>query len=110
MKTKKCVIVTKESLRLMLEQANIERKKQIVGRALVAIFNRQTLEEKISDHNCKINGIGFTGCDARSGSITAKYYLKHKSLQDWQLERWLEKDRICRYHRQLNEIAISKQQ
>ena len=56
-----------------------------------------------------VNGNGFTGCDARSGSITAKYYLKYKTLQDWQLERWLEKNRICRYHRQLNEIAIAKQ-
>ena len=54
-----------------------------------------------------VNGNGFTGCDARSGSITAKYYLKYKTLQDWQLERWLEKNRICRYHRQLNEIAIA---
>ncbi len=57
----------------------------------------------------EVNGIGFTGCDARSGSITAKYYLKYNTLQDWQLERWLEKNRICRYHRQLNEIAIAKQ-
>lgn len=102
-------IVTRESLILMIQTSPTKRQKHIVGRALVAIFNKQTDEEKNINSTKENNGIGFAGCDARTGSITAKYYLKHKTIEDWQLEKWLTNDRIIKYHKQLNAIAISKQ-
>ena len=110
---KKQTIVTRESLQAMLDQADQAKRQHIIGRALVALFERQTQAEQASNHTQVDNGVGFAGCDSRSGSITAKTYLKNKSLQDWQVERWMKRGangfaRICKYAGQLNEIAINK--
>ena len=79
------------------------------------LFNRQTETEKAVNDTQQWNTIGFSGSDAKSGSLTAKYYLKHKTLLAWQLERWLKPGsngfaRLCKYHKQLNQIAESRQQ
>ena len=109
------VLVTRQSIQNMLNNENRRYVIDVVGRALVAIFNRQTEDEKSSDTTKKVNGVGFTGSDAHSGSLTAKSYLKNKTLQDWQVERWLKVNpktgfaRLCKYHTQLNQIAIEKQ-
>lgn len=107
-------IVTKESLAKLLETSD-ERKAQIVGRALVVLFNRQVEDEKVSNDTRHLNMRGFAPCDARSGTLTAKYFLKHRSLLDWQIERWLAPTpqgypRIAKYTRQLNEAANEKLQ
>jgi len=112
---KQTAIVTRESLRTMLQNPNREYVVKVVGRALVRLFERQTEAEKASNDTNVDNGIGFAGCDAKSGSLTAKYYLKHKQLQDWQLERWVKAEasgfpKLCKYHRQLNEVALVAQQ
>lgn len=106
-------IITKDILQRMINEASPERKKKIVGRALVIVFNNQTRDERAVDHTMVHNGIGFTGADAHSGSLTAKSYLRHNTLQDWQLERWIKPDRtgysrICKYHSQINQAAIKK--
>ena len=112
---KQPAIVTRESLRTMLQNPNRAYVEKVVGRALVRLFERQTEAEKVSNDTNVDNGIGFAGCDAKSGSLTAKYYLKHHQLQDWQLERWLKVEstgfpKLCKYHRQLNEVALVAQQ
>jgi hypothetical protein len=112
---KKQAIVTRESLQAMLDQADEVKRQHIVGRALVALFNRQTQAEQSSNHTQVDNGVGFAGCDSKSGSLTAKSYLKNKSLQGWQVEKWLKRGtngfaRLCKYAGQLNEIALIKQQ
>lgn len=106
-------IVTRESLQAMLDSEDTSFVDQVIGKALVAIFNRQTASEKYSDSTSDENGIGFTGFDAHSGSISAKYYIKRKSFMDWQREMWLKKgktgfSRIAKYHKQLNEVANEK--
>lgn len=104
MKTQK--IITKETLQQMLLNATKPKKSQIIGRALVVLFKNQTEAEQSENTTKEFNGIGFAGCDAYSGSLTAKYYLKHNTLEDWQLEKWGTK--ILKYHRQLNDAAIIK--
>lgn len=111
MKTK--VIVSKESLQKMLDSDNITFVNKVIGRALVGLFDRQTKSEQYSDTTNEDNGVGFAGCDAYSGSLTAKYFLRHKRLLEWQREIWLKKNkkgvsRLAKYHRQLNEIAVDK--
>lgn len=106
-------IVTRESLRKMLEVASPERKAKIVGRACVALFKRQTEAEKMDNSTKVVNLRGFCAQDARTGSITAKYFIKHGSLQDWQVEKWTKEDRrgtprIVKYWRQLDEEAQEK--
>lgn len=108
-------LVTQESLQAMLDNTNREYVAHVIGRALTALFKRQTSDEQSSNETAVNNSIGFTGADGRSGSLTAKSYLKRKSLQDWQIERWLRKgkngySRLTKYARQLNEIANEKKE
>lgn len=110
-KIKTPAIVTKDSLKELL----VRDAGRVIARALVVIFERQTEDEKADNQTEVENGIGFTGFDAKSGTLTAKYFLKHKRLEQWQIDRWMKpaKDgypRICRYAKQLNEIAIQKAQ
>jgi hypothetical protein len=105
-------LVTKESLVAMLTQSR-ELQIRVIGRALVALLDRQVADEKISASTKFDNGIGFTPGDAYSGTLTAKYFLKHGTLLDWQIDRWMKPTktgfpRLVKYSRQLNEIAISK--
>ena len=113
MSKKKPPIVTRESLRDMLASASAERQQHIVGRALVAIFRRQTQSEQAGDETNRHNGVGFAHCDAYGGSMTAKSYLKHGALMSWQVESWTKVihtgfPRICKYASQLNEVAYER--
>lgn len=102
--------VTRKSLQAMLDNNNPEYVAAVIGRALVVLFNNQTRDEKSMNATNQDNGIGFTGADAHSGSITAKYFIKHHSLMDWQVDRWTKPAasgyaRLAKYHKQLNEAA-----
>ena len=104
--------VTRKTLQAMLDNNNPEYVAAVIGRALVVLFNNQTRDEKSMNTTNQDNGIGFTGADAHSGSITAKYYIKHKTLMDWQVERWTKPAasgyaRLAKYHKQLNAAAES---
>ncbi len=106
-------IVTKESLQQMIDDAPKEMLVHVVGKALVGLFDRQTADEKAANHTVKHNNVGFTGADAKSGSLTARSYLARKTLADWQVEKWVKKNaqgysRLAKYHSQLNEIAVAK--
>jgi len=103
--------VTRDSLKEMVSRPDQEYVGKVIGRALVAIFKRQTEAEKKSNATLVYNDIGFAGCDAKSGTITAKTFMKYGHLLPWQIEKWLKVGangypRICKYHAQLNEIAM----
>jgi len=105
--------VTRDSLKEMLENPNREYVMHVVGRALVVLFKNQTRDEQSSNTTNKDNGIGFTGADAHSGSLTAKSYIKNKKLLDWQIDKWTKiarngYPRLAKYHSQLNTAAEAK--
>lgn len=106
------MIVTKESLVKLLQDERLQQ--HVVGRALVALFDRQTRDEQATNDTRNHNTVGFSGADAKSGSLTAKFYLKHQYLEPWMVERWVrpsgksQQPRLCKYVRQLNEIAAEK--
>jgi beta-galactosidase GanA len=107
------IIVSRDSLQSMLDTSDTTKVMHIVGRALIALLKRQTEVEQSNNSTVEHNGIGFAGCDARSGSITAKYYIKHNRLDQWMVDKWLKQgknnySRLAKYHSQLNEIAIEK--
>jgi hypothetical protein len=94
---------------------NDEVGMHAIGRALVHLFNRQTEDEKATSQTRHDNQRGFTHGDARRGSITAKYYIKHRKLMDWQIEYWLKRQRngttrIGKYYGQILEEAKKKAQ
>ena len=106
------MIVTVESLQTLLN-TKPELRAHIIGRACVVLFRNQTAQEQSANTTNVNNGVGFAGADAYSGSLTAKYYMKHNALQDWQINKWLKPNkngvpRICKYHRQLNDAAEAK--
>ena len=68
-------MLTKSSLVTMIETADQEKLARIVGRACVALFRRQTEDEKSMNAAVENNNRGFTQADARQGSITAKYFI-----------------------------------
>lgn len=102
-------IVTKESLAALL--ANPDKRAAVIGRALVALLARQVQDEQAGADTKYHNGVGFVPCDAYSGTLTAKYFRKHGTLQDWQIQKWMapsgkaRNPRLLKYTRQLNEIA-----
>ena len=106
-------LVTRDSLRTMLRNPNRSYVEAVVGRALVALLQRQTADEQERADTRTVNGVGFTGFDAYSGTLTAKSYSRRKALVDWQIEKWTKPakngyPRLCKYARQLNEIALEK--
>lgn len=106
-------LVTRESLAAMLANENPAYVQMVIGRALCRLLERQTQSEQSSNATDEDNGVGFTGADAHSGSLTAKYFMKHKHLEDWMVERWTKVGksgfpRLCKYHKQLNEVATQK--
>lgn len=104
-------LVTRESLMRLLETKD---PAQVIGRALWALFQRQTQEERRANTTHNTNFVGFSQPDARSGCLTAKYWKKHGTLLDWQVEQWMKDwrgyPRIVKYYRQLNQIANEKRQ
>lgn len=114
-RTKKpAAIVTRESLNEMIQNQPQERIMHVIGRALVALLARQTASERARNDTEVHNDIGFSGADARGATLTAKYYQQRKFLMPWQIEAWTRVGktgfpRICKYAKQLNEIALEKQ-
>lgn len=107
------IIVTKDSLQGMIDGANRTKQIAIIGRALVVLFLLQTRSEQSQNDTNEHNMVGFTGADGRGGCLTAKSFLKNKTLQDWQLEKWTRKNdkgysRISKYHAQLNRAAVER--
>ena len=104
-------LVTRASLMALL--SNEAKRPHVIGRALVAIFNYQTEFEKRCNQTNHLNSVGFSGSDAKSGSLCAKYYMKHGTLLPWQVESWMHDfhgfPRITKYWKQLNTAALAKQ-
>lgn len=108
-------IVTRQYIAEQLANPNLEFVSRFVGRALVVLFERQTEDEKASNDTKHHNMVGFTGGDARQGTLAAKYFLKHGKLEDWMIAQWTRVGkrglpRLAKYWRQLDEAAQRKRQ
>lgn len=105
-------MITKAQLTALITRKD-EVAMHAVGRALVHLLNRQTTEEANTNTTKNYNLRGFTPADARYGSIHAKYYIKNRMLQDWQVAYWLKPNakgtlRLAKYWRQIDEEARKK--
>lgn len=106
-------MVTKDSVKEMLSNSNPLYVQAVIGKGLLVMYNNQTEEEQCNASTKENNGIGFTGFDAKSGTLTALFYKRHKRLESWMISKWLKLDkkgypRLCKYHRQLNNATILK--
>ena len=106
-------LVTRESLIQMLQKPDAKYVNTVVGRALVAIYERQTFDEKSSSNTLHHNSIGFTAIDAQFGTSCAKFYSRNGYLSYNQVKYWTKLNskgipKISKYWKQLNEIANQK--
>jgi len=98
------VIWTKEAVQDLLSA-----DKYALERAILAIYARQTRDEKSTEATWILNDAGFDAYDARLLSSFAKQilsntdYPKGKRLSPKQFR--IAKKRMMKYHRQLLEIA-----
>jgi len=103
-------IVTKDYLRDRLTKPDCIK---VLGRALVRIYERQTSDEQQSESTELKNSQGFTAFDARLGTLAARQFLETGSIGIKLTAYWLAQDKngypkICRYVRQLNEVAVER--
>jgi hypothetical protein len=105
-------IVTRNYIAEKLSNSSPEYVMHFIGRALVVLLERQTADEKLHASTTHTNHRGFSQSDARSGTLSAMYYLKHKRLESWQIKAWTRPwkgmPRIAKYWLQLDEEAQSK--
>jgi hypothetical protein len=84
-------------------KALLETNDKAVMRALVAIYRRQTDEEKQSRETRASNGVGFNAFDAKICTELALQVINGRGLSRGQLS--LARNKMKRYHRQLIEVA-----
>jgi hypothetical protein len=86
-----------------------------VGRALVALYHRQTSDEQASLEVHHHNGEGFATIDADIGTQHARFYKERKFLTPKMVAMWRKpfgttaKPRILRYATQLTLVAREKE-
>lgn len=88
----------KEEIRFRLETNN-----DWLIRGLLAIYDRQTQDEKSSEITVHENGIGFNGVDANLLSSYARYYREEGWLSKKQIE--YARKKMLKYAGQLARIA-----
>ena len=90
----------------------LETNDRAIARALVVLFERQTEDEKATEHTRHHNNRGFRPCHARMGTSMAKFYLERGFLTPKQIAYWRKKGkegmRISIYWRQLLDAAHKK--
>lgn len=74
-----------------------------LGRALVALYNRQTEDEQQTSNTSERNGQGFNGVDAPFLSSLAEQYIRKGRLTEKQADA--ARKAIKKYIGQLTEIA-----
>lgn len=99
---------TKQTIRALLDTNDAA-----VARALVALNERQNVEEQQQKNTKYLNGRGFRPCHARMGTSMAEWYKKTGFLTPRQIAYWRKRDRtgtsrIGVYAAQLLIVAAEK--
>lgn len=87
-------------------QRLLAENDRAVARAVVAIYNAQTEQEKSSETTHKANGVGFNQADARRGTYYADYVNRTGRLTGRHLE--IARKMMMKYWRQLADVANAK--
>src|ERR1035437_5082843 len=92
---------------MMAVEKSIATNPKAVEKAILAIYNRQTQDEKQERTTKYSNGIGFSGADVSLGGYLAGWLLSGKHLSG----KFLSKGRLLayKYRGQLFDIAKDKQ-
>ena len=88
-------------------RALLDRSLEAVERAVVAIYRRQTADEKEAYETKHHNRVGFAACHARLGTYYAKWILSGRHLSGSHVER--ARRMVRHYAGQLYQIALAQQ-
>lgn len=95
---------TEQSIKELLTEDTNPNYQHAVTRAIIAIYNNQTLEEQKCEGTITNNGIGFSASDAHLGTYMAKFAIK--SQRDISGKFLVKAQKMAiKYRRQLTEIA-----
>lgn len=94
---------TEETITALLSSNN-----KAVERAILAIYNRQTQDEKACQTTRHSNSVGFSGADAATGSYYAQWVKRGNRLTGKHLDR--ARKMAIKYRKQLLTIAQSSAQ
>lgn len=102
-------VLTKEQLK-----EKLLNDKNVLIKALVALNNYQTLDERESLTTKYLNGAGFRPCHAARGTGMVKFFQKNGFLSEKQIQWWIKqvgsKPRILIYLNQLYKIHLKRYQ
>ena len=87
-------------------KAKIEVDDKWLFRGILAIYEKQTMDEKNSKVTCHENGVGFNGTDAEILSSFAEGIKKYGSLTQKQIP--IARKKMIKYAGQLARIAKEK--
>lgn len=96
---------TPEEIAAVIERTD-KAAEGFIGRAVYALFERQTRDEQALDTTVVHNGVGFSGADAEILSSFAKFWKKAGFLTAKQIA--LARKKLPKYRKQLAEIAAEK--
>ena len=99
---------TKESIKALINSTNPVTARKAIERGVVAIYERQTQDEKSTETTRHHNNVGFQACDARRGSCYAKWVASGRHLTGGHYDK--AKAMVTRYAGQLANIANEKVQ
>lgn len=93
----------------------LRNNSRAVGRALIALRNRQTADEVATESTRWQNGRGFTAAHARRGVSMANFFertgfLTPRQLAWWRAPAGKSTSRIGQYSLQLLEVAKEREQ
>lgn len=86
----------------------LEKNNAAVNRAVLAIYEGQTFDEKSAEYTKYSNGVGFNAFDAKRGTYYAEYIERNGSLTGRHLE--VARKMMKKYAGQLSSIANNKAQ
>lgn len=92
-----------------LIRAKLVTDQRWLEQAVVAIYKRQTPDEQASQTTAHLNGRGFSGVDARTGSYLARWLMRGPSFH--LSGKFLDRARrmMPKYSKQLLECALARQ-
>lgn len=104
--------VTRAQIEALLMEDGI-RGMHAIGRALVALYKRQTSDEQVAKDAKYRNNRGFTHSDAKRGCGMAEFYMLKGYLTPKQVAYWRKAGKksgpkICKYAGQLLIVAQEK--
>jgi hypothetical protein len=105
------IVLTKAALQQQIKQASPSEREMLITDAVSALYVRHTEREKEVGSAIHLNDLGFDRPDAPTGLRDGRNLRAHGTTPS--INYWTRVDvngwyKLCKYHKQLNEVAYAK--